>query len=208
MARHPAVLAWTILALLMAASFTLLGLELGERPSALQFFAENGPIETVECLFLAIAIVPFSLAAINLTRGHALTCIGVMVVIALMIVRETPRCGSIYSTADACLPASGKLVAYILIAVVLTLMLVAKRFVPMRKSAYLVISEHRWIWPVVWVVAILGGAQLAEHLHEVGVEEMLELCAYLYLALIGLWVLRHSCQLTDAPAPIRRGICR
>lgn len=208
MVPHPAVLAWTALALVMASAFALLGLHLTDHPSATHFFAENGPIETVEGAFLTVAIVPFTLAAVNLTRGHALTCIAVIVVIALMIVRETPRCGSFYSTADVCLPASGKLVAYILIGLVLTAMLAAKRFTPTRKSVLEIVRDHRWIWPVLWVGLILGGAQLAEHFHHVAVEEMLELGAYLYLAFIGLWVLRHSPVLADSPVLMRREMCR
>jgi hypothetical protein len=167
-----------------------LGLGVREFDDIQSFFMEDGPIETVQAGMLMVAAVIFGFAFFRSSGARALFCVVAAFAIVFAVTRELPRCDSVFSGDGVCLTSTWKR-ALVLAAGSLGLLAVLWRRREWTTEA-LRLSNLRWIWPSFVVVALLAGAETAEHRVHIEIEESLELAAYLYLCVFGLWILRHT----------------
>ncbi len=168
------VLAWLI--------FAKLGMPTSE------IFAEDGPIEDLQSLSLAITAL-LGIVAASRTRilarfvATAITCISVV-----FFAREMPICrGSVtvYCVSKTWLP--------IIIAAAALILLIATIVFEYRHRGGLSRAIHpRLSWPLGFVAAVLGLSQLAESLDIVVIEESLESYGFMILTLSAAWLFRFA----------------
>ncbi|MBC8130813.1 MAG: hypothetical protein H7Y08_10895 [Rhizobiaceae bacterium] len=168
------------------------------------FFAENGPVETLQALILAIVAAAFFLAFLRSSDSRALFCITGATAAAIAMTREVPRCGSTFFDGGVCMTGDGKTVA---VSLALSAGATALWFAPIAWRRAIAIRNIAWVWPVAVVVVMLALADIAEAKVYMEIEEALELTAYAYLSTFGVWVLFHTRKLRPATLSERRG-CR
>ncbi|GGD32211.1 hypothetical protein [Aureimonas glaciei] len=192
----PALLPWIVGGLALAALAALSGSIAADVDQMRFFFDENGPIEILQAVCLALTAVIFAVAFLRSSGARALYCVAAFGAIVTATTRETPRCSSAFYDGGMCLTSTGKDWIVVLGAVLCLAALVWRRL-NWRKVLHPV--ALRWVWPSFGVMAMLAGAEVAEHVVWMAMEESLELAAYLYLAAFALWFLYHSRQ-----APVAR----
>ncbi|BDA86174.1 hypothetical protein Sa4125_37160 [Aureimonas sp. SA4125] len=187
---------WIIGGIVIAALALLFGTFAAGTEQIRSFFTENGAIEYVQAICLAVTAVLFAATFLKSSGARALFCVGSFGAIVTATTREIPRCGSAFYDGGLCLTAGGKNTVVIACAVLCVLALLWR---PLDWRKVLHPTALRWVWPSFVVMAILAGAEFAEHVVQIELEESLELAAYLYLAAFSLWFLHHTRQ--DLPPP-------
>jgi hypothetical protein len=199
----PRPLPWIIGGIAIAALAVALGTVAADVDQVRIAFDENGPIELVQAACLAVSAVIFAAAFLKSSGARALYCVIAFGAIVAATTRETPRCDSAFYDGGMCLTGGGK-DSIVVAAAILCLLALLWRPLDWRKVLHPV--ALRWVWPSFFVMAMLAGSEIAEHAILMGLEESLELAAYLYLATFGLWLLHHSRQGSgqlEAAAPAR-----
>jgi hypothetical protein len=193
----PRVIPWLATAIAMILAGILLGFVVRQFDDIQAMFMEDGPIETLQALVLAIAAVIFAFAFLKSTGARAVFCAVAAFAIVFAVTRELPRCGSVFTGGGVCLPSGGKTTVVLSAAAVGVIALLWRR----REwtTEVLRLSNLRWLWPCFVVVAMLAGAEAAEHRVHVEIEESLELAAYFYLIAYGAWILRNTSEPTLRP---------
>ncbi|MFB9952575.1 hypothetical protein ACFFP0_27335 [Rhizobium puerariae] len=165
--------------------------------TTLEIFAEDGPIEDLQSLSLAITALLAVMAASRtriLARFVAITtaCISI-----IFFAREMPICrGSmtVYCVSKTWLP--------IIIGIAALILLIATIVFEYRHRGGLSRAIHpRLSWPLGFVAAVLALSQLAEHFDIVVLEEGLESYGFMILTLSAIWLYRFS--RTQQVAPLR-----
>ena len=151
-------------------------------------FAEDGPIEDLQSLSLAITAF-LGIVAATKTRilarfvATALTCISVV-----FFAREMPICrGSVtvYCVSKTWLP--------IIIAAAVLILLIATIVFEYRHRGGISRAIHpRLSWPLGFAAVVLGLSQLAEQLDIVVMEESLESYGFMILTFSAAWIFRFS----------------
>jgi hypothetical protein len=173
----------------MAALAVVLGKLAAGNDSLQPVFDENGPIELAQAFCLAVTAAIFAAAFLKSTGARALYGLVAFWAIVTAMTRETPRCSSTFYDGGMCLTATSKDAIVVAAAVLCVIALVWR---PLDWRRVLHPSAMRWVWPSLVVMALLAGAEVAEHTLRMTLEELLESAAYLYLAAFALWFLYHS----------------
>lgn len=192
---------WLVGGVVVLLAAVALGLGVREFDDIQSFFMEDGPIESVQASMLMVAAVIFALAFLRSSGARALFCVVAAFAIVFAVTRELPRCDSVFSGGGICLTSTWKR-TLVLAAAGLGLLAILWRWREWT-TGVLRLSNLRWIWPSFVVVALLAGAEAAEHRVHIEIEESLELAAYLYLCIFGLWILRHTRPASGDRLPAR-----
>lgn len=187
----PRALPWLAGAVVLLATGLLIGIWYEPYPDLeAAIFNENGPVETVEMLALALAMTVFIFRAIRSDDPVSLICIVIAFLLANAILRETPRCDSPFYDRGMCVPTrlwkNG--FVFVLLAITSTGLWVRRRH--LRE-----VFSIRWplmFWPLLAALALLVIAEIAEDFSVMGTEETLEAFAYFYSAAFGLWIHKNS----------------
>jgi hypothetical protein len=188
---YPKALPWLATGAILFGVGLLIGLWYQPYPELeAAIFSENGPVETPEMVALALALGVFVFRAARSNDPIGTMCIPIALVLAIALVRETPRCDSLSYDGGMCFPVQlWKDVVVALFVLVAAIAMVRRR---QHLRAMFSIQRIHVFWPV-WVVALLlVTAEVAEKFEVLGTEETLEMLAYLYLFSLGVWMHRNT----------------
>lgn len=153
-------------------------------------FSENGPVETLEMVALTSAAALFILRAARSNDPIGTMCIPIAMVLAIALVRETPRCDSSFYDGGMCFP--DRLWKHVTIGLFLTVAAIALYIRRRHFLAVFSIQRIHVFWPI-WISALLLViAEISEKYGMMGTEEVVEFFAYLYLAGFGVWMHRNT----------------
>lgn len=167
--------------------------------STFQIFEEDGPIEDMQSLSLAITAL---LAAIAATRTRILArfvAIATACIAIIFFARETPICRS--SVTVLCV--SKTWLPIIIGAAALFLLIATIIFEYRHRGGFLVAIHPRLSWPLGLVAAVLGLSQLAEHFDIVTIEESIESYGFMILMMSAFWLFRFSLKQQVPPLRTR-----
>lgn len=187
----PRAIPWLAVAVVLLLTAVFVGLWFHPYPELIAtVFSENGPVETLEMIALGSAAVIFMIRAARSDDPIGTMCIPIAMVLMMAFVRETPRCDSTFYDGGMCFP--GRLAKNLTVGLILTFSAVA---LFIRRRHFLAMFDRQRIhlfWPI-WVSALLlVTAEIGEEYGVMGTEELLEFFAYLYLASLGVWMLRNT----------------
>lgn len=165
-------------------------------------FMENGPVEMLQVAALAAATALFSRASYRLGGWGGLAVLGLAGLSLLFLIRETPRCDSPFNRFGPCFPGDLKTVVYFLpIVLGIALAVVNPRLHPNNFGRAAFAALPRFLprlLPLGILVPLIVGAQLADATNFPVAEELLEVTAYLILAVFGL----RAAQAGDSEAAL------
>lgn len=191
---RPLAVVWILLALVLVFACYFATRQLAAVAGAAAFFAEDGPVETLQAGLVGVAGLMFLLGFRRSGDAKAIFCLGMAVAMGLAMQREIPNCASAYYDEGVCLPATGKAVFVGLLFVGALICLATKR---PRLWSFFDPRNLLWAWPAGISLAMLLLAEVAEHRLAQDMEELLELAAYLHLLAFSVWTARlparHSC---------------
>ncbi|WP_128292186.1 hypothetical protein [Afifella aestuarii] len=194
---YPSVPRW----LGFGVALSVIGIAIGwfvetQTSHAAAWFAENGPVEWPQAVFVALAAALFLIRAMRSPGPIGTWCIPIAYLLACAIVREMPACESHTFDGGACIERSWKAVLFSGGAAVAFIGLF------WRRDDIAEMIRPRWFlafWPLGIAALLLFIGEAGEDFHHEGVEEMLEFAAYLYALCFGVWVLRYT-QSASVPA--------
>ena len=188
-AGYPRSLLWSGIAIGSGVLAALAGIYAQNHEAGEMMLMENGPIESLQTVVLCLAVLIYALRIFKSADGVAAACISVAFILILAVLRETPSCGSAFYEGGICLSRSGKYgISGIAFLGALALAFMRRRHIleALRPRTFML------FWPLVLAAAMLAGADWAEHAHHQGIEEFLELTAYLYTMAHSIWLLRKT----------------
>lgn len=153
------------------------------------FVMENGPAESLQSLVILAAALVFATKAWRGTGPVAPICAGLAFVMLHVLMRETPRCDSVFYPGGACLYDPAK---YSLSAIFSVVLLV---FVFLRRNDIGDAVKPRWIllfWPLGVAFVLLAVAEVTEAHQMEGIEETLEMMSYLYTVACSVWIYHNT----------------
>ena len=166
-----------------------------------EIFVENGPAEMLQLAVLAAATALFARASYRLGGWAGLSALGLAGLSLLFLVREAPRCDSPFHDFGPCFPSEIKTAVYFLpILLGIVLAIINPRLHPSRFGCSAFAALPRFLLkllPLAILVPLIVVAQLADARNVPIAEELLELTAYLVLAVVGL----RAAQAGDAAVP-------
>ncbi|WP_117191224.1 hypothetical protein [Rhizobium terrae] len=164
-----------------------------------EIFEEDGPIEDLQSLVLAITVVLAVLAAFRtriLARFIAITTACIAVV---FFMREMPICRgdvTVYCVSKTSLP--------IVLGATALVLLIATVLFELRHRGGLSRAIHpRLSWPLALIALILAAGQAAEHFDIVEAEETFESYGFMVLMMSAVWLFRFSRKQPVEPLKVR-----
>lgn len=153
------------------------------------WFRENGPVEEPQVLVLVLAAALFAVRFWRSRGPVAAWCVPIVFLLFLAMLRETPRCDSLFYPGGTCLTGHWKEGLQVG-ASLITLGLLFHRRADVPEML-----RPRWsfvFWPLGIAVILLAIGETAERLGSEAIEESLEFAAYFYTVALAAWVLRRT----------------
>lgn len=154
------------------------------------WFVENGPVEIVQLAVLVLSAILFVRASRGLSGWGALTTLGLAVLSLLALARETPRCTSPLYEFGPCLSGTYKDAVYVaaaLFPLVAILWNRELRLLGLRNATPRNLLRFiPRLLPLLLLLPLAAGSQLAEIFRLPVAEEVLETTTYLLLLLFAL----------------------
>ncbi|GGD90988.1 hypothetical protein GCM10011390_07100 [Aureimonas endophytica] len=147
------------------------------------FFDENGPIESLQALLLAVTTLVFCWSAWRSTDSKAFFSLCMAGASFVATLREVPRCGGPYAAGDLCVPQTDKDIALAIVGLAILLVMGFSRW---NWRDVLDLRNLRYVWITGLSALTLALAEIAERVHLPRVEESVELVAYALLAIVAL----------------------
>jgi hypothetical protein len=167
--------------------------------SAHDIFLEDGPIEDLQSLSLALTAILAALAATRLSILSRYVAITTACIASVFFMREMPICRGdvpVFCVSKTWLPIS--------IAMIAVMLLLATLLFELRHRGGLSRAIHpRLSWPLVFTAAVLGASQAAEHFDIVVAEETLESYGFMILVMSAIWLFRFSRRQPTEPLKLR-----
>lgn len=162
-------------------------------------FEEDGPIEDLQSLSLAITVILAVLASFRtrvLARYVAVTTASIAFV---FFMREMPICRG--STTVFCVSKTG---LPIFIGIAALILIIATIFFELRHRGGVSRAIHpRLSWPLGLIGVVLAGSQAAEHSDIMMLEESLESYGFMILMMSSVWLFRFSRKQPAEPFKVR-----
>ncbi len=153
-------------------------------------YGENGVLETLQVIALAMASIVSVLAAVRLRPAGRFVATTTALICLMFFVREIPSC---HPDVDlTCVPPE----AHRIVPAVCGSLLLLQAFMMYRTSvaAFLRIMHPAFSWPLMFVAILLVLGEFFEELDYQSLEEISELVAYNGLFLSSAWMLKSTFQ--------------
>jgi hypothetical protein len=164
-----------------------------------EIFEEDGPIEDLQSLSLAITVLLAGMAVFRTRILSRFVAVTTTCIAFVFFMREMPICRD--STTVFCVSKTG---LPIFIGLAALALLIATIFFELRHRGGVLHAIHpRLSWPLGLIGVVLAASQASEHLDIVTAEESLESYGFMILMMSAVWLFRFSRKQPVEPFKIR-----